>query len=221
MLTRLRSAIHRPGCVKLCLSSRLQRCTPVSSLTGLRETCSVAGFHDTWQCRLYDTENQRSYALNLGHFFQERSLGPASALSFQRVDHAAGRPRTVKPQLKDLLYSATRDSTLRGPITALCSQLNLVLEDSGYALLISAEGESAGLWLQTEPTYIGSKPLSPEKNLLHHKGAELRLQSLQYALSSNFCCHLVAVRLDWALCASPCHFGRTLMPQCIAFTLQV
>lgn len=156
----------------------LHRCT--ASLSSHQDKASVTNFHDAWRFRLYDYERQRSYALDLGHFFQDRASSKASAVSFLRVDHAAGRPRTAKPQLKGLLYSATEDSSLRGPITAYATPLNLILEDNGYALSVSAEDSSANLKFETtEAAYQGRKPYGRIASLLEQGDNSIKLQSMK------------------------------------------
>lgn len=178
MLSRLcsrRIGLHH---VKVCESPVLHRCA--ASLSARQNQASPASSHDAWRFRLYDIELQRSYALDLGHFFQGRSSGPASALSFLRIDQAAGRPRTSKPQLKGLLYTATEESDLRGPITAYATPLNLILEDNGYALSVSAEDSSANLKFETTDTaYQGRRPSGRVKSLLEQAESSLKVQSLQ------------------------------------------
>ena len=156
----------------------LLRCA--ASLSSHQDKASVANFHDAWRFRVYDYERQRSYALDLGHFFQDRASGQTSALSFLRVDHAAGRPRTAKPQLKGLLYSATEESSLRGPITAYATPLNLILEDNGYALSVSAEDSSASFKFETtDAAYQGRKPSGRIARLLEQGEDSLNVQLMK------------------------------------------
>lgn len=178
MLNRLCGNTHCLRHVRSRAAPVLHRCA--ASLTSRYEKASVASFHDAWRIRLYDFELQRTYALDLGHFFQNRASGPTWALSFIRVDPAAGRPRTSKPQLKGLLYSATEDSTLRGPITAYASPLTLILEDSGYSLSVSAEDSSASLKFETtDAAYQGKKPAGRVESLLEQGDNSLKIQSLK------------------------------------------
>lgn len=156
----------------------LTRCA--ASLTSRRDQASAATFHDAWRVRLYDSELQRSYALDFGHFFQDRAAGPTSTLSFIRIDQAAGRPRTAKPQLKGLLCSAKEETTLRGPVTAYATAFNLVLEDSGYSLLVAAEDSSANLKFETtDAAYQGKRPAGRVESLLEQGDNNLKIQSLK------------------------------------------